>query len=111
MSAFKEKDCEYEVLVENKCARRIKGYSGSLMMVEVYFDNYYVSEKHAHVHEQMTYCLEGEFEFYVGDKIERISAGDTIYLPSDIPHYCKVLTEKGRLLDVFTPIREDFIGK
>jgi len=110
MSVFKEKNSTYEVLLDNKCARRIKGYSGSLMMVEVYFDNYYVSEEHSHPHEQMTYCLEGEFEFYVGEDIERIYQGDTIYIPSDVSHYCKVLTQKGKLLDVFTPIRDDFIS-
>lgn len=111
MSVFREKECAYEEMVEGKSGRRIKGYDGSLMMVEVYFDNNYVSEKHSHKHEQMTYCLEGSFEFYVEDKVERINAGDTIYLPSDIPHYCALLSKKGRLLDVFTPIREDFLKK
>ena len=110
MSVFKEKDCGYEVLIEGKSARRIKGYDGSLMMVEVYFDNFHESEEHTHVHEQMTYCLEGTFEFYIEGKVERIEAGDTIYFPSNVPHYCKAVTEKGRLLDIFTPIREDFIN-
>ncbi|ABX40870.1 cupin domain-containing protein [Lachnoclostridium phytofermentans] len=109
MAVYKELDSKYEVLVEGKSGRRIKGYDGSLMMVEVYFENHYISEKHTHEHEQMTYCLEGTFEFYIGDKVERISAGDTIYFPSNIEHHCAVITETGRLLDVFTPIRKDFI--
>lgn len=109
MAEFLEKNMKYEVLEEGKCARRIKGYDGSLMMVEVYFMDHYVSQEHTHEHEQMTYCLEGTFEFYVEGKPVTISAGDTIYFPSNVPHYCAVKTESGRLLDVFTPIREDFI--
>ncbi len=33
----------------------------------------------------------------------------SIFFPSQEVHYCKVLSEKGRLLDVFTPQREDFL--
>ena len=109
MAVFKEKDGVYEILEENCSARMIKGHEGSLMMVEVLFENYYESAAHTHVHEQMTYCLEGEFEFYVDGKTEVITVGDTIYFPSGIEHHCKALTEKARLLDVFTPIREDFL--
>ena len=109
MAVYKEEDSIYEVLEEGKLARRIKGYHGSLMMVEVYFENYCISEEHSHVHEQMTYCLEGTFDFYVEGRTYRVQAGDTIYFPSNVSHHCAVISKKGRLLDVFTPIREDFL--
>lgn len=110
MSVFRtQTDGEYEVLEENKSGRIIKSHEGSLMMVEVFFDEYYESAEHTHKHEQMTYCLEGEFDFYVDGNKEHIKEGDTIYFPSDVPHYCKATTKKGRLLDVFTPIRQDFL--
>lgn len=110
MSVFRtETDGKYEELVKEQCGRIIKSHEGSLMMVEVIFDNYHVSEAHRHVHEQMTYCLEGEFDFYVEGKTEHIKAGDTIYFPSDVEHNCKVTSGSGRLLDVFTPVRQDFL--
>ena len=111
MSVFiTEKDGVYEHLVEGKSGRIIKGYGDSIMMVEVYFEDYYKSDAHKHVHEQMTYCLEGEFDFFVEGKVEHITAGDTIYFASNQEHFCQVTTKSGRLLDVFTPIREDFLN-
>jgi len=110
MSVFRtEQDGNYEVLEEGKSGRIVKSHEGGLMMVEVFFSGYYASAEHSHVHEQMSYCLEGEFDFYVNGKTEHIKTGDTIYFPSNVLHCCKVTTEKGRLLDVFTPVREDFL--
>jgi len=102
-------DGTYETLVENKCGRIVKGHEGSLMMVEVFFLDFYESDNHSHIHEQMTYCLDGEFDFFVDGNKEHIKTGDTIYFSSNVEHYCKVTTKNGRLLDVFTPIRQDFI--
>ncbi|MBC7960168.1 MAG: cupin domain-containing protein, partial [Vallitaleaceae bacterium] len=66
-------------------------------------------KNHIHVHEQTTYCLEGEFQFIIGEEIKIIRAGDTVYIPSMIDHGCVLKSSYGRLLDVFTPQREDFL--
>jgi len=64
MSVFRTvKNGNYEELVPNKLGRIIKSHEGGLMMVEVFFSDFYESDKHKHSHEQMTYCLEGEFDF------------------------------------------------
>jgi quercetin dioxygenase-like cupin family protein len=81
------------------------------MTVECFFENGGVGEPHTHVHEQVCYCLEGEFEYSLGDETRVIGVGDTIYVPSNVIHGCKLLSEKGRLLDVFVPQREDFLTK
>ncbi|OYW42124.1 MAG: cupin, partial [Azorhizobium sp. 12-66-6] len=39
----------------------------------------------------------------------RLSAGDSFYVPSDV-HHCAVCIEPGVLIDVFTPMRGDFVG-
>ncbi|MBR1443312.1 MAG: cupin domain-containing protein [Firmicutes bacterium] len=104
-----DKDCELETLVSGKNYRKIKAHSGGLMIVEVLFENGAVGEPHTHVHEQASYCAEGEFEFTVGDEVKKIGVGDTIYMPSNVKHGCKLLSEKGKLIDIFTPQREDFL--
>lgn len=110
MSAFYyDNDAVLETLVEGKNYRKIKAHDGGLMLVEVFFENGGVGEPHTHVHEQATYCLEGKFEFTIGDETKIIGVGDTIYMPSGILHGCRLLSEKGRLLDIFTPQREDFL--
>lgn len=104
-----EKDMPFEVLEEGKVMRRIKAHDGKVMMVEVNFENEAVGYNHTHEHEQATYCLEGEFEFIIGDESKIIKTGDTVYIPPMIDHGCILKTKRGRLLDVFTPQREDFL--
>ena len=89
-------------------SRKILAYNDNLMMVEVYFEKDAVGEIHSHSHEQVTYVLEGEFEFTIGGKKKIVKAGDSMYKEPHVPHGTTCL-KKGRLLDVFTPQREDFL--
>lgn len=62
---------------------------------------------HQHPHEQMMHVVEGEFEFTLGGETKRYLPGDVVAIPSNIPHAGKALTAC-RLMDVFTPIREEY---
>ncbi|QIL37883.1 cupin domain-containing protein [Pedobacter sp. HDW13] len=65
---------------------------------------------HAHVHEQTTYVAAGEILFFMdGEQTEHLKAGDLFYVPSNRLHGIQLLTEKVRLIDSFSPLREDFI--
>lgn len=94
----------------NGVSRKILAHNGNLMSVEVNFEKGALGNLHTHVHEQVTYVLEGEFEFTVGEERKIVKKGDTIYMEKDILHGCKCL-EAGRLLDIFTPVRADFLNK
>lgn len=104
-----EQDIALQTVEEGKITRKIKAHDGKMMMVEVNFENGAIGYNHVHEHEQSTYVLEGEFEFTVGEEVKIIKAGDTVYMPPMVDHGCKLISEKGRLLDVFTPQREDFL--
>lgn len=108
---YYNKDSELQVLVPGKNYRRVLAHDGNIMIVEVYFEDYFEAAEHTHPHEQATYCVEGEFEFKVGEEVKIIKPGDTLYMPPNIPHCCKVLTTKGKLVDIFSPQREDFLNK
>lgn len=88
--------------------RRILVYTDELMMVEFAFDEGGIGWVHAHPHVQSSYVAEGSFEVTVGDRTETLHAGDGFVVPSGRQHGVKAL-EKGRLVDCFTPHREDFI--
>jgi quercetin dioxygenase-like cupin family protein len=90
--------------------RKMLAYHESLMVVEVYFEKGAVGAIHSHPHEQITYILEGAFEFEIGGKKQIIRAGDTTFKEANVPHGC-VCVEAGKLLDIFTPYREDFVEK
>ena len=66
--------------------------------------------EHAHVHEQVTNLLEGEFEMTIGGETLCMSAGQALVIPSNVPHSGRALTAC-RILDVFQPVREDFRAK
>ncbi|RRD48204.1 cupin domain-containing protein, partial [Escherichia coli] len=50
----------------------------------------------------------GIFEFTIGDEVRTVKTGDTLYKQPNIVDGCKCL-EKGGLLDIFTPQRQDFL--
>ena len=87
--------------------RQIIGYDNSIMMVKVIFEKGAIGYKHQHVHVQTTYVVSGKFEATIGDETKILQAGDGFYTEPNIQHGC-VCLEEGVLIDVFSPIREDF---
>ena len=78
------------------------------MAVEVSFEEGAVGALHTHRHVQISYVLEGKFEFELDGKKTVIGKGDTYYTHPNAPHGVKCL-EAGILLDIFTPRRDDFL--
>ncbi|CAH2599363.1 putative Pectin degradation protein KdgF [Rhodovastum atsumiense] len=65
---------------------------------------------HTHPHEQITYVASGEILFIsAGAQPVRLKAGDLFAVPPGIPHGIQLLSASARLVDSFTPIREDFL--
>lgn len=89
--------------------RKILQAGDGLMMMEVRFEAWAEGYAHHHPHEQMTYCLEGIFEFHIDGKQRLLTAGEALYIPGGAVHGVRAL-EPGRLLDAFTPVREDLLG-
>ena len=88
--------------------RRILSYNEDIMMVEVSFQKGSVGSVHTHLHTQATYVLKGSFCFTINGVEVVVNQGDTLHFNSNEPHGT-VCLEEGTLLDVFTPMREDFV--
>ncbi|MCC5910380.1 MAG: cupin domain-containing protein [Clostridiaceae bacterium] len=82
--------------------------SGQLMMVKVNLPQGFLGDVDQHVEEQLTYVEKGKVEFQLNDDIHTLSEGESLYMPSNVPHRVKVL-EACILLDIFTPIRQDVL--
>ena len=106
---FYDKDIEFEDL-GGGIKRKIKAYCDDLMIVEVHFEKGAVGSVHKHFHTQCTYVLAGEFEFEIDGVKKLVKAGDSIHMQKDIDHGA-VCMQKGILLDIFTPARQDFLNK
>lgn len=85
----------------------------TLMCVLIEFSNGPWDEPeppHSHPHEQTSYVAEGEIMFYCeGEPDQHLKPGDMFAVPSNRKHTVKLLTKKVRLVDNFTPLREDFL--
>jgi quercetin dioxygenase-like cupin family protein len=105
----KSADLEWEVL-GGGVERQILGYDGSIMMVRVRFTEGAVGALHQHPHRQTTLVESGRFEVEIDGEKQVLEAGDGFYIPPNVRHGVVAL-QAGVLADVFTPAREDFLGR
>ena len=88
--------------------RRVLAYSGPLMCVENTFERGAAGAPHSHPHTQITYVVSGRFSFTIGGETREVGPGDTMLKTDGVVHGCTCL-EAGVLLDIFNPMREDFL--
>lgn len=103
----KNSDIELERCGEG-VQRKILSYTDELMCVENHFEKGGVGALHHHPHTQITYVVSGKFEFEINGEKRVVTAGDTMLKKDGIEHGC-VCLEKGILLDIFTPMRKEFV--
>jgi quercetin dioxygenase-like cupin family protein len=88
--------------------RKIMSYDERLMLVKVAFETGGIGTIHQHHHTQITHVESGRFEVEIDGIKQTLNAGDAFYVPPNILHGA-VCLEAGILIDVFSPMREDFI--
>jgi quercetin dioxygenase-like cupin family protein len=88
--------------------RKIMAYDESLMVVKVQFETGGVGTLHQHVHTQITHVESGVFEVEISGEKKVLRGGDAFYVPPHAVHGA-VCLEAGVLIDVFSPMREDFL--
>ena len=89
--------------------RQIMGYDDKIMLVKAVFEEGAVGQLHKHYHSQVTYVESGEFEMTIDGEVKTLKAGDSFYVLPHLWHGC-TCTQPGTLIDVFSPVREDFLG-
>ena len=90
--------------------RKIMAYDDKLMVVKVEFEKGGIGVLHQHYHSQITHVESGSFEVQINGEKKILAAGDAFYIPPNVLHGA-VCLEGGVLIDVFSPMREDFIDK
>lgn len=89
--------------------RKILAYAPNMMTAELKFQKGAVGAKHSHPHEQIGYLVSGSLIFQEeGQEDKTLVAGDTYYVAPNVVHGVVAL-EDTKLLDIFTPMREDFL--
>lgn len=80
-----------------------------LMICRLRFQPRVVTTPHDHPHEQMTVVEKGRVLFTIGEEQREVGPGTVLHFPSGVWHGATMLDEEVVLLDIFTPIREDFL--
>jgi quercetin dioxygenase-like cupin family protein len=89
--------------------RKIMAWDDRLMLVRVQFEKDGIGSLHDHPHSQITHVESGKFEVEIAGEKKILSAGDAFYIPPNVLHGA-VCIEAGVLIDVFSPMREDFFN-
>jgi len=89
-------------------SRQILGWDNQIMMVKVKFEKGAIGAPHTHFHTQTSFCHSGKFEFTIDGEKHVIEPGDGLYIAPNLLHSA-VCLEAGVVLDVFSPVREDFL--
>lgn len=64
---------------------------------------------HHHANEQVIFILQGKVKVIAGDQEYIINVGQTLIIPPNLPHQLEALEDETIDLDVFSPVREDWI--
>ena len=88
--------------------RRIVAHGPEMMMVENEFSVGDTAPEHEHYHSQITYVIRGALEFTLEGETKVLRDGDSVYIA---PHqvHSAIAVEDSLLIDMFAPIREDFL--
>jgi len=78
-------------------------------LTEVRFTKGAVVPEHQHPHEQTGYLVSGSLRFFSGDEAWVALPGDSWSLPGGHPHGAEAL-EESTVVEVFSPVREDYLS-
>jgi quercetin dioxygenase-like cupin family protein len=81
-----------------------------IMLARILLKKGCIVPEHSHHNEQLTYILDGALKFWIDGKEIVVNAGETLCIPSNMPHKAEALVDTVDL-DVFVPPRADWINK
>jgi quercetin dioxygenase-like cupin family protein len=94
----------------NPLLQRQMVWGQEIMLARVLLKKGCIIPEHSHHNEQLTYILDGALKFWIDGKEIVVHAGETLCIPSNMPHKAEAL-EDTIDLDVFAPPRADWINK
>jgi quercetin dioxygenase-like cupin family protein len=81
----------------------------NVMLSVVTFEPDSVVPDHSHPHEQMGMMISGRLEFTIGGVTRVLGPGEIWRIPGGVTHRVRALGEPAVALDVFHPVREDYL--
>jgi quercetin dioxygenase-like cupin family protein len=99
------KDIKPKELVSGITGYYVHGDKHTLGLIELKAGS--VVPEHHHIHEQITYILEGQLDMIIGGEPFSLTPGMYHVIPSNTPHSA-VAIKNCKAIDTFSPVREDY---
>ena len=99
------KDITSKQLMEGITGHYTHGKNISFGFVEIKAGT--IMPKHQHIHEQITYIIEGQLDMNIDGVDYSLIPGSYHVIPSTVWHGAAAKTDC-KLIDVFSPVREDY---
>lgn len=87
-------------------ARRVQGDQITLAVVEL--DPNALVPEHRHASEQNGLVIQGQMTFRIGSEERKLGPGGTWRILGNVPHSAQAGPEGAVVIDVFSPIRDDW---
>ncbi len=100
---------DYEPIELAPGARARTPYGSQLMLSYLELDEGCRIPRHSHPHEQAGMMLKGKLELTIGDESRLCHPGDLFIIPPNTPHEAQPVDGPAVVLDVFSPVREDYV--
>jgi len=94
----------------NPLLQRQMVWGQEIMLARILLKKGCIVPEHSHHNEQLTCILEGALKFWIDGKEIVVHTGETLCIPSNMPHKAEALEDTVDL-DVFCPPRADWINK
>lgn len=106
MSFFKVDELPPTQAMEGISRRAV--YLDKVMLTFFDFAPHSIVPMHKHPHEQITFIIEGEMEFTLGNETRVLGKGEGVAIPPNEEHGGKVLHLPTKAIDGWHPPREDY---
>ncbi len=83
-------------------------FGQNLMLSYLQMDEGAEVPMHSHPHEQGGVLLHGRVELTIGDETRIVESGSLFIIPPNVPHRAVAVGGPATVLDVFSPVREDY---
>ncbi len=80
-----------------------------MLMAYVDLEPHSVVAEHSHPHEQVGMVLQGRLVFTIGGETKTLGPGEMYRIPGGVRHKVVTLDEPAKALDIFTPVREEYL--
>jgi quercetin dioxygenase-like cupin family protein len=96
-------------LVPGVTMKPLFGAGAMLNLIE--FEPNALVPAHSHPHEQLGLVLDGDLVMTIGREEHRMRPGHAYQIPGDVEHDARAGESGCRVLDVFQPVREDYLER